>query len=303
MENLDDLYYFACVVERRGFAAASRALDIPKSRLSRRISDLERRLGVRLLQRTSRSFAVTDLGAQFYKHCQIIVAEATRACVLANDSQTEPAGVVRISCPSGLGRILAFDLLPELCRNYPKLRPMIRISGLFVNLLDDGIDIALRASTMPLESSGMVSRTVCKIPYVVVASPRYLAQRGTPQTPEDLLKLDHLVRDCSEQPMCYSLFNTEEKKEIHAQAFMRCDDLQMLKALAISGIGVTALPKYLCQEALSTGALVTVLPAWKMPDATLYLLFPSREGLALTVRACIDYLLKHLPKTIHSFSI
>lgn len=300
MQDLDDLYYFACVVEKRGFAAASRALGIPKSRLSRRLSELEKRLGVRLLQRTSRAFAVTDLGAQFYKHCQAVVKEAGRAYTLASNSRIEPAGTVRISCPTGLGRALVVDLLPELCRAYPKLRPVVRISGAFANLLEDGIDIALRASAVPLESSGMMRRTVCSIPYVIVASPKYLLQRGPPRLPADLVRFDHLARDCSEQSLCYKLSGVEGQKEVHVQPSLRCDDLVMLRSLALSGIGIATLPTYLCRDAIATGQLVEVLPNWRTPDATLYLLFPSREGLATAVRTCIDYLLVHLKRTLDS---
>ena len=185
MQDLNDLYYFAMVVEHGGFAAAERALGIPKSRLSRRISQLETDLGVRLLQRSTRRFAVTDVGMSVYRHAQTMLTEAQAAREVVDRLSAEPRGVVRVSVPVALAQQQLPKLLPKFLDQYPKVRLQLHIGNRRVDLINEGFDVALRVRARLDDDGSLVMRSFGQIQEMLVASPKYRtapAGRRTPPT-------------------------------------------------------------------------------------------------------------------------
>lgn len=193
MHDLNDMYYFAEVVERGGFAAAGRALGIPKSRLSRRIAELEGKLGVRLLQRTTRRLSLTDAGETFLRHCQSVREAAQNAQAAIEQTQREPSGTVRVSCPVTLSQGIVGALLPEFLRRHPKVRIEMMVSNRTINLLEEGIDVALRVRVSLDDSGSLVVKRLGMTRQVLVASPELLMRQGTPETLEDLTRLDSIA--------------------------------------------------------------------------------------------------------------
>jgi DNA-binding transcriptional LysR family regulator len=186
MQDLNDLYYFAMVVEHGGFAAAERALGIPKSRLSRRISQLESDLGVRLLQRSTRRFAVTDVGTSVYRHAQTMLAEAQAAREVVDRLSAQPRGVVRVSVPVSLAQQEIPAMLPDFLALYPEVRVQLLVSNRRFDLINEGVDVALRVRSKLEDDGSLVLRTFGPIQSLLVATPGYLDGMGRPKLPADL---------------------------------------------------------------------------------------------------------------------
>lgn len=299
MQDLNDLYYFAMVVEHGGFAAAERALGIPKSRLSRRISQLENELGVRLLQRSTRRFAVTDVGQSVHRHAQSMLAEATAAREAVDRLSAEPRGVVRVSVPVGLAQQQMPELLPEFLARYPQVRIQMHVSNRRVDLINEGFDVAIRVRSKLDDDGSLVMRSFGQIQELLVASPKYLDRAGRPTDPEQLN--DHVTLTMSEDEVRqrWELQGAGgEIRRIDLKPRVSGFDFPMLMALARQGLGITMLPETLCAQAVRNGELEVVLPQWRLPQGIAHAVFASRRGLLPAVRVFIDFLAERLPPLI-----
>ncbi|CUA81886.1 MULTISPECIES: LysR substrate-binding domain-containing protein [Gulbenkiania] len=301
MSDLNDLYYFAKVVEYGGFMAAGRALGVPKSRLSRRVAELEERLGVRLLHRTTRKLALTDLGTQYYRHCQAMLAEAEAAQETIDRARAEPRGVVRVSCPELLCKTLLAPVLPGFMQRNPQVKVWLEITNRRVDLLEEGVDVALRVRPQMEDSASLVARRLGISGYALVASPALLATHGMPRRPEDLLAMP--VVAMSRPDNRTSIVLTDPTGTTQTLTFdsprLMGDDLVLLSAAAEAGIGIGALPTLVCHEAMAAGRLVALLPEYQLPGGILHAVFPSRRGLVPAVRAFIDFLVEELVPPNH----
>ena len=290
--DLNDMYYFAEVVERGGFAAAGRALGIPKSRLSRRISELEAQLGVRLLQRTTRRLSLTDTGETFLRHAQAAREAAQHAQAAIEQTQREPSGTVRVSCPVTLAQARVGALMPEFLRRYPKVRIEMRVSNRSFNLLEDGIDVALRVRTTLADSGSMVLKRLGTTRQILVASPELLAIHGVPASPQDLVtQVPTLALTSADSNSTLQLQGQDgEPLVIHHQARYVADDLDTLKYAVLNGIGVYWMPDYMVLGELARGDLVEVLPDWRLPEGIFHAIFLSRRNMAPALRVFLDFL-------------
>lgn len=291
MQDLNDLVYFAQVVDHRGFAPAARALAVPKSRLSRRIAALEERLGVRLIQRSSRRFSVTDVGETFYRHCKAMLVEAQAAQEAVEQASGEPRGIVRISCPIALLHARVAALVVEFMALHPSVE--IHLSGINrpVDLVAEGYDIALRARTPPLEDSSLAMRALAQRDLYLVASPGFCEHHPLPQVPADLRALPSLGDSLSERDHRWQLTGPAgATATISHQPRLVTDDLYLLRTAAVAGLGVVQLPAMLLGDELRSGRLVRLLPQWCSKGALVHAVFPSRRGLLPSVRALIDFL-------------
>ena len=191
--NLNDLHIFVRAVDSGGFAAAARQLGVPKSTISKRVAELEAALGTRLIHRTSRSFVLTEVGRDFYDHARAALIEAEAAESVVRRRQAEPSGTVRITASVPTAQFHLADRLPELARAYPKLDLQLHVTDRFVDLVQEGFDIAVRSHFAPLPDSELVQRRMMVERITLVAAPDYLARRGTPARPEDLAGHDGLL--------------------------------------------------------------------------------------------------------------
>ena len=301
MQDLNDLYYFAMVVEHGGFAAAERALGIPKSRLSRRISQLETDLGVRLLQRSTRRFAVTDVGMSVYRHAQTMLTEAQAAREVVDRLSAEPRGVVRVSVPVALAQQQLPKLLPKFLDQYPKVRLQLHIGNRRVDLINEGFDVALRVRARLDDDGSLVMRSFGQIQEMLVASPKYLDRAGRPKDPVDLASHLTLSIHEDEAHQRWELHGPGgEVRRVDLQPRVAGFDFPLLQSMVKDGFGITMLPETVCAEAVRRGELEVVLPEWSLPQGICHAVFASRRGLLPAVRVFIDFLAEHLPQQIES---
>jgi DNA-binding transcriptional LysR family regulator len=287
--NLNDLHIFVQAVESGGFAAAARRLGIPKSTVSKRVAELEERLGVRLIQRTSRSFTLTDVGRDFHDHARAAVSEAEAAESVVRRRLAEPSGTVKITTSVPTAQFHLAERLPLLARAYPKLRVQLHATDRFVDLVQEGFDIAVRSHFAPLPGSGLVQRRLAVDSIILVASPGYLAQRGKPRRPEDLSEHEGLLT--SPKATTWRLRNrTGDVAAVVPRVCMSADESLVLLKAAVAGLGVVCLPESMTREAVEAGRLARVLPAWTAGTVTTTILTPHRRGQLPAVRAVIDFL-------------
>jgi DNA-binding transcriptional LysR family regulator len=301
MQDLNDLYYFAMVVEHGGFAAAERALGIPKSRLSRRISQLESQMGVRLLQRSTRRFAVTEIGNSVHRHVQSMLAEAQAAHEVVDRLSAEPRGLVRVSVPVSLAQQQMPRLLPDFIALYPKVRLQLHVSNRRVDLINEGFDVALRVRSKLDDDGSLVMRSFGQVQELLVASPAYLKRAGRPRAPEDLAEHVTLSIAEDEARQRWELHGPDgEVRRVELQPRLAGFDFPMMQALARDGIGITLLPETVCAEAVRRGELEVVLPQWRLPQGICHAVFASRRGLLPAVRVLIDYLAERMPPLLEA---
>lgn len=296
MINLNDLQFFAHVADYGGFAPASRALGIPKSTLSKRVAELERSLNVRLIHRTSRSFAMTELGADVYRHAAAMLIEAEAAQSAVYGRLAEPSGTVRITASVPTAQMLLAPILPEMALAYPKMRITLHTSDRFVDLVQEGYDISLRSHFAALPDSGMIQRKLDTDPVYLVAAPAYLAKHGTPEAIADLTGRDGLLSEIDEKRWILH-GPSNEKVSVTPSLRYRADEGVALLAAARAGLGITALPSKFCKEDFVNGNLVRVLPGWTAGSVTTTLLTPFKRGQLPSVRAAIDFIAARLGYT------
>jgi len=285
--DLNDFAYFAEVVANGGFSAAARALREPKSKLSRRILGLEKRLGLRLIERSSRRFRVTEVGDAFYQRCRAILAEAERAEALVAQAVAEPHGRVRFSCPTGLAGEMT-GLISQFLTRYPKVRLQLIAIDRPVNLIEERVDLALRVRTVLAGDAELTMRTLGVSTRILVASPQ-LASRLRDLT--QLSSLPTLATTNDDDVVEWYLETDDGRSQvIQHEPRMACGDFAVVRDAAIAGHGIALLPDHFCRQALDDGQLVHVLSDWRGHRGIVHLVFTTRRGLPPAVRALIDHL-------------
>lgn len=298
MIDLNDVYYFAKVVEHQGITAAARVLDVPKSSISRRILALEAALGARLIQRTSRRFVITELGTEFHRHALAMLVEAEAAENVVRTRTAEPSGTIRFTCSVAVAQLVLATLIPRFMARHPRVRIVEHATNRHVDLVHEGFDMGLRAHMAPLPDSSLVQRSLAQIPWTLFASPGYLKRRGTPDSPEALAGHDAIALGAPQDAYVWNLRDVRHAGQIHAVTYdpsLVSDDMATLKAAACEGVGIVALPGYVGKAEMAAGKLVRVLPQWIAGVATLTLLMPSRRGLLPSVRAFSEFLADEVP--------
>lgn len=288
--DLNDLYLFALVVERGSFTAASRAAGLTTSRVSRRIADLEGRLGVRLLHRTTRKLTLTPIGEQYYQHCRALVSEAEAAAEVVEQVQAVPRGRVRVTCPSLTAQSELGPIITEFMQRYPEVEVSLLATDRIVNLIDEGFDVAIRFRIQPLEDSSLVARTLGQSHTYLVASPGFLDRHGRPAQPADLGPLPSAGKSRHDGGYTWQL--TDAGGNIVVVPYRpRLDstDWLVIRQVVLDGLGIAAIPDELCQKDIEAGRLEVILPDWRLPGDSLHIVYLSRRGLLPAVRAFIDH--------------
>lgn len=291
MQDLNDLYYFAQVVEHAGYAAAGRALGIPKSKLSRRILELEERLGVRLLQRSTRRLAVTEVGQEYYRHCVAMLVEAEAAQEAIDRSRSGPQGLIRVSCPPALVCFATGKIIARFMAANPRVTVELESTSRRVDVIGEGIDIAIRVRFPPFEDSDLAMRVLGTSPQRLVASPNLVADLVKPINPADLAALPSLGLGPLNREHVWQLSGPDEASvRIPYKPRLVTDDMSQLLYAATEGVGIAQLPDIVADEAIASGALVNLLPDWTPAAGTVQAIFASRRGLLPSVRSLIDFL-------------
>ncbi|HHR6130364.1 TPA: LysR substrate-binding domain-containing protein [Providencia alcalifaciens] len=293
--DLNDLYYFVKVVEHGGFSQAGSALGIPKSKLSRRIADLEQKLNVSLIYRSTRQFHVTEIGQVFYQQCKNVVEEADIAHELICSVQTHPKGTIKLSCPVTLLQVYLQDLLIDFMEKYPDIDVQILAVNRPVDVISEGLDLALRVRSLPLDDSGMMMKVLGYSRRILVANPSVFREKGEPSTPEQLVDYPVLANTEHSQRYTLSLKNSDELSvTVHVTPKLATTDILTLYRAAVRGLGIARIPRGVVENELKSGELVEVLPDWQFPEDIIHAVYPSRKGLLPAVQLFLTYLAENM---------
>jgi len=299
--DLNDYRYFAAVVDHGGFSAASRALGLPKSRLSRRVASLEARLGVRLLQRSTRKLVLTDLGHQVLAHSHAMLQAAQAAECAATRRRVEPSGRVRVSLPPqaldrGFSQVFEAYLLA--C---PRVQLDLVLTSRRVDLIEEGIDIALRVRATDDEDPQWATRRLWPAQALLVAGPSLLAARGQPQSPADLGDWPALGAAGADRKVHWRLVGPQgDVRDVRAPLRVACEHFGLRARLAAAGLGVTMLPDSEAAPGLASGHLVRVLPGWAAPVAHVHAVYATQRGLPPAVRVLLEALAAARPEGVET---
>ena len=294
MQDLNDLNLFVAVVTHGGFSAAARALDAPKSRLSRRIAGLEDDLGVRLLERSTRRLQVTDVGHDVYRHARAAMSEAEAIDAIVLQRKGEPQGLVRVAAPPGIDRLIATSL-PALLARYPKLRVQVIVSNRRVDLIDERVDVAVRVRETLDTDADLQMKVISRAPGVLLASPDLLAAHGPPEGPQGLATYPTVGLTDVSGPERWVLHNPAgDKVELLHEPRLSSSSPSIVRQAIADGVGVAVLPEWCCRELLDSGRLVRILPDWTRREGLIHIVFTSRRRQLPGVRAVIDFLAEAL---------
>ncbi|GAA5175448.1 LysR family transcriptional regulator [Niveibacterium umoris] len=290
--DLNDLLIFTRVAAVGSLAGAARGLGLPKSTVSHRMQQLEARLGARLIERTTRRLALTEIGAAYLARCQRIVAELEDAEAFVAGFKAEPAGTLRISAPLEIGTYFLGGIVARFMQQHPRVQVEIDLSSRFADLVEDGFDLAIRAGT--LADSSLIARPLFQAPRRLVASPGYLAQHGSPTSPSALDEHHGVGPGSVREPLRWALNGAGGRIEAKLKCKLAVGSLSVQREAAIAGLGIARLPDFVCRDALANGELVAVLPDWQPDPVPLQAVYPSRRLLTPKVSAFLDFLEREL---------
>lgn len=281
---------FARVVQAGSFTAAARQLELPKSTVSRRVAELEERLGARLLQRTTRRLSLTDVGQTYYRHAARVLAELEAAELAVTRLQEVPRGLLRITMPLNFGHF--GPAITSFLERYPELEVEVVCADRIVDLVQEGFDVAVRAG--PLADSTLVARSLGSMRRFVVASPALVSRYGTPQKPEDLVELPGVVFGADPSRARWSLQTGERIVSVTMRPRLTVNDFDFLDEAARAGLGVAMIPGFRCAAHLRAGQLVRLLPEWSSPPVPVHAVYPSTRHLSPKVTAFLEHLRTHI---------
>ncbi len=291
---LDGIVIFNEVVNAGSFTQAADNTGHSTSYISKEISRLEERLGVRLLNRTTRSLHLTPEGELYHQQCQQIIADASEAQNALMGLQLQPTGTLRISCPTSFAVARMQELLSGFLQLYPQVSLDINMDNRKVDVISEGYDVVIRA-TPQLESSSLISRRVMRARAITVASPEYLQLHGTPTRPEELSDHHCITYSYLKNPRLWSYRNQygmEVETDVNSRISLNSSEMQM--ALCLAGHGIARMPSFLFTDQIERGLLVELFPDYQLSVIDIYLIYPSRKHMAAKVRCFIDYVAEQM---------
>jgi DNA-binding transcriptional LysR family regulator len=286
MVDLNDIVMFARVVEAGSFTAAARLLGMPKTTVSRRVAALEREVGVRLLQRTTRSLNLTDAGRLYYERSSLALRALDEANLQLSEARTEPSGTIRISSPVGFGGHFLTGMVFDFLALHPKTKVELRLTDDKFNLVESGIDLAFRTGI--LQDSTLIARKLGATHRVLCASPGYLARRGVPAVPADLVRHHCVIAGASTANASWVLDGPHGQETVTVSGRFAANEMQAVIAAAIAGYGIAQLPHGIVEAPITDGRLRRVLEGYTTPAGGLYVVYPSSRHLSPLVKAFIE---------------
>ncbi|MEO6773060.1 MAG: LysR family transcriptional regulator [Kofleriaceae bacterium] len=289
--DLNDIVVFTKVAETKSFTGAAEALGLPKSTVSRKLAQLEERLGVRLVQRTTRKLALTEIGEMYYQRCKDIVHDVLEAENLVTDLQATPRGRLRLSATVDFSTRWLGDIVASFLAQHPEINIELEASDQVVDLIEDGFDVAVRFGPMP--ESTLIARRLCTLSLVLAASPTYAA--NTPLASiDDLDAAEHVLFTPTPAMNAWTLYDGEQTYEFGRPARFASNNYGAVRDVALAGGGVALLSEFMIAEDLATGRLVRVLPAWRTRLTEVHAVYPARHNLPPRLALFLDHLAKSL---------
>ena len=285
MDDFGVLPVFVAVVETGGFSPAAHKLGVSKSAVSKRISQFEEKLGVRLLYRTTRRLSLTEAGERYYENAVKALAYASEAEDSVTQLQEKPQGCLRINTPMSFGRLHIAPLIPKFLAQYPGIEVDMVMEDRVIDLVEKGVDVAIRVGDLP--DSTMVARKLAPMRSVLCASPEYIAQYGEPKTPTELLNHNCLLFSylISE----WSFLDQGELLNVRVSGNYRVNNGEAVREALLQGMGITRTPTFIVGPDIAAKRLVQLLPDYQLPEQTIYAVFPKRRHLPAKVRVFIDF--------------
>ncbi|MEL6735796.1 MAG: LysR substrate-binding domain-containing protein [Pseudomonadota bacterium] len=297
--DLNDAFYFVQVVEKGGFSAAARFLNIPKSRLSRRVKELEDDLGVRLLQRTSRVVTPTEVGEEYYRYAQEAIARFEMAETAVRRKTNTVAGTVTVSCSVGMAQFGLDQILPRFLQDNPGVTVVQRASNQMEDLIKGGIDVAIRGHMDTLPDSSLIQVRLARLEWHLFGSREYVDALGSAEEPASLANQTALVLGRPREIHQWLLTDESgQTASVPCSVRFASDDMSTLKNAAKMSLGLVALPSYVCRSEIEAGTLVRVLPNWTAGRPQISLLMPTRRGMLPAVEAFLDCVKEDLPAVL-----
>lgn len=291
MFDLNEIAVFLKVVESGGFSAASRALGLPKATVSRRVANLEATLGIRLLQRTTRSVGLTDAGRRYYRDCSRALGAVHEATAALTRIQDVPSGTLRISAPADAATFYFSDIVIDFARTFPAVDVELLLTDEQLNLVQARVDVAFR--TGQLKDSTLIARKLGAGQRLICASPDYLEAAGTPRTPGDIRKHTAVVHGDSVEVAAWTLTGPKGKVVVRPKARLAVNSMAFVHKAAVAGLGLAVMPKAMAGSDLAKGRLVPVLEPWRPPSGGAHLLYPSNRNLSAATRSFIDFAIEY----------
>jgi len=286
--DLNELLVFTRVVQAGSFTAAARRLKMPKSSVSRKVSDLEERIGARLLHRTTRKLGLTDAGRIYFERAAPIVSDIEQVDQAVGELQAAPRGLLRVTAP--LSFALIGPMVAAFLERYPDVHVELVCSDRVVNLVEEGFDVAIRAGH--LVDSALIARRLGAFKRVLVASAGYLKRHGRPKSPADLEKHPCIVFESTPTPTLWTLHSGEKTIDVRVPARLLANDMDLMLDAARGGIGIAWLPEHLLAVDLARGRLKRVLTDWTSPETPVHAVYPSARHLSPKVFAFVELLRK-----------
>jgi DNA-binding transcriptional LysR family regulator len=284
--DLNEILVFTRVVQTGSFTAAAAALGMPKSTVSRKVTELEERLKARLLQRTTRRLGLTDVGRTYYDYCARIVAELEDADRAVSSLQAEPRGLLRITAGTNVGWL--GSIVGEYLKRYPEVSVELVCTGRIVDLVEERFDLGIRAGA--LADSTLVARSLGAVRWFFVATPAYLKRRGRPKSPDDLKGHDCLLFGAGAASLTLRLAKGEQSAQIALSARMLVNDMDVSRAAATAGVGIAVLPASQCVEELRARKLERVLRDWEVPATPVHVVYPTARHVTPKVKTFVEHL-------------
>ena len=291
--DLNDIVVFTKVVETKSFTGAADALGLPKSTVSRKLAQLEERLGVRLVQRTTRKLALTEIGEAYYERCSRIVADIHAAEQLVTDMQSTPRGRLRVTASVDFSTRFLGEIVAEFIAQHPDINVELEATDRVVDLIEEGFDLAVRFGQMP--ESTLIARRLCGLHLILCASPSYLARRGTPRSVEELDDHDHVLFTPSTRNQTWTLVGPNEQTyEFGRPARLASNNYGAVVDATRAGSGIASISEFMVTEEIKSGSLVRVLPEWQTRPTEVHAVYPARQNVPPRLTLFLDHLAKSL---------
>ncbi|WP_428623508.1 LysR family transcriptional regulator [Sedimenticola sp.] len=297
MLDFNEMVIFVKVVESGNFTAAAANLGMPKSTVSRKISQLETRLGTRLLQRTTRRVRTTELGALYYERCARLVSEAEEAERAISQCQEQPRGLLRVTMPVDIGISIMPAILREFLHQYPEITLQVDVSDRYVDLVGEGFDMAIRAGV--LQDSTLVAHRLYTSRMLICATPDYFIRHGKPLVPADLRQHDCIVFNPSRGSESLKFKGPKGEETVEVGGRLSINNLSAIRGACLTGEAIGMLPEVQCQDLIATGQLVSVLDDWLVNAGGIYAVYPSPRHLTPKVRSFIAFLDQQFARLPH----
>jgi len=290
--DLNAMALFVRVVETKSFSEAAKRVGIPISTVSRKISELEKSLDIRLLERSTRKLRLTEIGQEYYEYCRRGLEEFEAGTLMINDKQSEVSGSLRLSAPPNLAQVLITPMVCAFQEKYPKVNIKILISERNLDLIEDGVDVTLRVGE--LKDSNLIAQEIMQYRHILVSSKGYLKTAPKLKHPEDLL--NHRIVTFSEwyTPTTWKLTNKNKTEKIIVNSSLSINDYAGIIYAVEKGQGIAEIPSIICQSLIHSGKIVEILPSWHLPNTKLSIVYSSNRNISRIVRLFIDFCVPHV---------